>query len=104
MREAIIEIMIREELLEIQRLCQPELRKLGVKSVGIFGSVARNEARPDSDVDILVEFEKPATFDGYLDVLIYLEDILHRQIDLVTSQAFRPRIKHFIEEELIYVA
>ena len=96
--------MNREELLEILRLRQPELHKLGVKSLRIFGSVARNDVRQERDVDILVEFENPATFDGDMNVLFYLEDILHRQVDLVTSQAIRPRIKHFIEEELIYVA
>ena len=81
-----------------------ELSKLGVKSLSIFGSVARGEERPDSDVDILVEFEGRATFDRFMDAKFYLEDMLGCKVDLVTSQAIKPRMKPHIMQDLVQVA
>ncbi len=95
--------MDRDETLELLRLHQPELRRLGVKSLALFGSIARNEGDLESDVDILVDFVRPATFDAYMDVRFYLEDLLHRKVDLVTPQAIRPSIAPSIRKDLIYV-
>jgi len=81
-----------------------ELTRLGVKSLSIFGSVARGEERPDSDVDILVEFKGRATFNRFMDTKFYLEEVLGRKVDLVTPQAIRPRIKDNVMEDLIHVA
>ncbi|MDI6770442.1 MAG: nucleotidyltransferase family protein [Anaerolineales bacterium] len=80
-----------------------ELTRLGVKSLSIFGSVARGEERPDSDVDILVEFEGRATFDRFMDTKFYLEEILGRKVDLVMPQAIRPRMKPYIMQDLVHV-
>ena len=82
----------------------PELAQYGVKSLAIFGSVARGEATPGSDVDILVEFEGPATFDHFMDTKYYLEDLLGCQVDLVTPQAIKPRLKPYILRDLVHVA
>ena len=49
--------------------------RFAVRSLSLFGSVARDEARADSDVDLLVEFEGPTTFDGHMGLLVYLEDL-----------------------------
>lgn len=76
---------------------------MGVKTLAVFGSVARDEARPDSDVDLLVEFLGPATFNGYMDLKFFLEDLLGRPIDLVTRKSIRPRLKTQIESEAFYV-
>jgi uncharacterized protein len=81
-----------------------QLTKLGVKSVSIFGSFARGEERPDSDVDILVEFDGRATFDRYMDTKFYLEELLGRKVDLVTPKAIKPRMKPYIMQDLIHVA
>lgn len=81
-----------------------ELDKFGVKSLAVFGSVARNEARPDSDVDILVEFDGPATFARYMDLKFFLEDLLGRPVDLVTVKALKPQIKPNVDRDAIYVA
>ncbi len=74
-----------------------------MKTLAVFGSVARDEARQDSDVDILVDFQGPATFNGYMDLKFFLEDLLGCPVDLVTRRSIRPRIKARIESEAQYV-
>lgn len=81
-----------------------QLDELGVKRLAIFGSVARGEARRNSDVDILVEFEGTVTFDRFMDTKIYLEDLLRRKVDLVMPSALKPRLKARIAKDLLYVA
>jgi uncharacterized protein len=76
----------------------------GVKSMAVFGSVARGESHPESDVDILVDFEGQATFNRYMDLKFYLEDLLGRKVDLITHKALKPRMRPNVEEEAIYVA
>ena len=96
--------MKRDEILKTLRAHRDELRKrFGVKSLAVFGSVARGEARPDSDVDILVEFEGRATFDRYMGLKFFLEDLLGRRVDLVTRKALKPRMRPYVEQEAIYV-
>ena len=74
-----------------------------MKSLAVFGSVARGEAGPESDVDILVEFEGRATFDRYMGLKFFLEDLLGRRADLVTRKALKPRLRPYVEREAIYV-
>ena len=96
--------MKRDEILKTLRVHKDELRqRFGVKSLAVFGSVARGEARPDSDVDILVEFEGRATFDRYMGLKFFLEDLLGRRVDLVTRKALKPRMRPYVEREAIYV-
>ena len=96
--------MNRDEILETLRAHRDELRKrFGVKSLAVFGSVARGEERPESDVDILVEFDGPATFDRYMDLKFFLEELLKRPVDLVTRRALKPRLRPYVEKEAIYV-
>jgi len=79
-------------------------KKFAVKHLALFGSTARGEAREDSDVDVLVEFEGPATFDGYMGLKFYLEDLFHAKVDLVTEDAVKPRMRPIIEKDMIHVA
>lgn len=84
---------------------KPELhRRFGVSSLAIFGSVARNEARPDSDIDVMVDFEDRGTFKSFMGTRFYIEDLLGRSVDLVTPDAIRPEIAPYIEKDLIHVA
>lgn len=79
-------------------------KKFAVKHLALFGSTARGEAREDSDVDVLVEFEGPATFDGYMGLKLYLEELLGRKVDLVTESGLKPRARLHVEKDLIRVA
>ena len=72
-----------------------------VRRIGVFGSFARGQAGPQSDVDILVEFNKP-TFDNYMDLKFYLEEVLNHSVDLVIHDAVKPRLKPIIEKEVVY--
>lgn len=82
-----------------------EIRQLFyVKSLSIFGSVVRNEAADSSDLDVLVTFNQKASFDLFMDLKFYLEDLLGASVDLVTDKALRPQIRKAIEGEIINVA
>ena len=96
--------MQREEVLRILGQNQQVLKDFGVKSLAIFGSVARDEATPDSDVDILVQFDRPVTFDLYMDVKFYLEDNLGTRVDLVSKLTLKPLIRPQVQREAIYVS
>ena len=96
--------MRRDEALAILSAHREELRQLGVRSLAIFGSVARDEAGPDSDVDVLVEFNGPATFAGYMDLKELLQAMLARPVDLTTVQALKPGLRRRIEGDLVRVA
>jgi len=82
-----------------------EIRKrFSVKTLSIFGSAARGEMADGSDVDILVAFDQKASFDLFMDLKFYLEELLGTPVDLVTDKALRPQVRKAIEEELINVA
>lgn len=89
-------------ILRIIRKQQPELAaRFSVRRIGLFGSFVRKNAGPESDVDILVELNEP-TFDHYMDLKFYLEELLHRKVDLVLRDAIKPRLKPIIEQEVVY--
>lgn len=78
-------------------------QKFGVKRIGIFGSFARGEEKEDSDLDVLVVFEEgQKTFDNYMDLKFYLEDLFGREVDLVTEKALRPQLEDIIMKEVVY--
>lgn len=78
--------------------------RFGVRDLSVFGSVARDEATAASDIDLLVDFEGPATFDGFMGLKLFLEDTLGVKVDLVTRAALKPRLKSRIETESRRVA
>lgn len=88
----------------LQRHKADILSQFAVRHLALFGSTARDEARDDSDVDVLVDFERPATFSRYVELLAYLEKILNRKVDLVTQSGIKPRARQHIERDLIRVA
>jgi uncharacterized protein len=78
-------------------------QRFGVKRIGIFGSFARGEEREDSDLDVLVVFEEgQKTFDNYMDLKFYLEDLFGREVDLVTEKALKPQLKDIIMKDVVY--
>ncbi len=77
--------------------------RYGVTRLALFGSTARDAARSDSDIDVLVGFDGPATSDRYFGVQFYLEDLLGSPVDLVTEKALRPELRPFIENEAVHV-
>jgi hypothetical protein len=79
------------------------MRRFGVVDIALFGSTARGQARPDSDVDVLVAFDGPATSKRYFGVQFYLEDLFGCAVDLVTDKALRPELRPFIEREAQHV-
>ncbi len=96
--------MRRAEVRSILDSHREELTRLGVKSLRLFGSVARDEASPASDIDLLVEFEKTPTFSKYMKLKIYLEDLLGARVDLVTESGLRDRVRPYVEKDSIRVA
>lgn len=82
------------------RECQ---EKYGVSKLWLFGSAARDESGPESDVDILVEFDGPADSRRYFGLQFFLEDLLRRPVDLVTTRALRPELQGRVERERISV-
>ncbi|MEW5720769.1 MAG: nucleotidyltransferase family protein [Chloroflexota bacterium] len=96
--------MRRDEILKILREHYAEVKSFGVKSLAVFGSVARDQARPDSDVDILVEFDPPPTFQRFMDLKFYLEDLLGTRVDLGTPDTLKPRIRARVQSEALHVA
>lgn len=78
-------------------------QRFGVKQLSIFGSVARGEATPQSDLDVLVEFDGPASSDRFFGLQFYLEDLLRRRIDLVTDKALRPELRPYVEKDAMRV-
>jgi len=96
--------MMKDQVLTIIHKHQAELKRYYVKSLYLFGSVARGEEGPQSDIDLLVTFDKEATFDLYMDLKFFLEDILNRKVDLITESGLRPELRKYVEEDLIRAA
>ena len=81
-----------------------QLRSLGVRRLGLFGSFARNEPTTDSDIDFLVEFEPgQKTFDNFMRLVFLLEDLLPRPVEVVTAESLSPYLRPYIMEEVEYV-
>jgi predicted nucleotidyltransferase len=96
--------MNRDEVLKVLRAHKSTLsQRFGVTNLALFGSVARNEMSDDSDIDILVRFDRPGTSKTYFGVQFYLEDLLGRPVDLVTDKALRVELRPYVEREAINV-
>ena len=96
--------MNRDEVLNVLRAHKPILaQRFGVTGLALFGSVVRDQAGEDSDIDILVRFSGPATSKAYFGLQFYLEDLLGRPVDLVTDKALREELRPYVEQEAIHV-
>lgn len=79
------------------------LERFSVKSLAIFGSVARGESRVDSDLDVLVDFSQPVGVFEFIRLKKYLEDLTGCTVDLVTPDALHPAMRKSILAEAVYV-
>jgi uncharacterized protein len=95
-------VLAQARVVELLKKHRPAINAFGVRRLGIFGSVARNEARPRSDVDFLVEFDE-TTYRKYLDLKSFLEKLLKRRVDLLTLPALEKRLKENVLKDLVYV-
>ena len=96
--------MSKDETLALLRAHKPVLaERFGVVGLALFGSTVRDEAAPDSDVDILVTFERPLGSKQYFGALHYLEDLLGRPVDFVTDKALRAELRPHVEAEAVHV-
>ena len=96
--------MNRAEVLELLARHKPTLvARFGVEGLALFGSTVRDTARADSDIDILVRLDGPATSARFFGVQFFVEVLLGRPIDLVTDKALRPELRPFVEREAVHV-
>ncbi|WP_157268327.1 nucleotidyltransferase family protein [Azohydromonas aeria] len=90
----------RAQVMALLRQAEPRIRGFGVSRLALFGSVARGEARPGSDVDLLVEFGPgQKSFDRFMALTDFLEDLLGHPVEAVTTEALSPYIgPHILSE------
>ena len=99
-----VQALSSSETLDLLRAHKPELaERFGVIELSLFGSAARGELAPDSDVDILVGFDRPTDPECFFGVQFYIEDLLGRRVDLVTDKALRQELRPYIEAEAVRV-
>lgn len=93
----------KQDILSVLFENRSQIRALGVKRLGLFGSFLRGQQTVDSDVDLLVEFElSRKTFDNFMKLTFLLEDLLQRRVELVTIESLSPYIGPYILEEVEY--
>ena len=92
-----------DKILEIINENQQDVKKFGVKSIGLFGSYVKNKQKKESDIDFLVEFKKgKKTFDNYMDLKFYLEDLFDCNVDLVIKESLKVDLKPNILKSVKY--
>jgi hypothetical protein len=93
--------MSRSEILRTLEAHAPAIRRHGVRSLGLFGSRAQGTAGTESDLDLVVEFEVKS-FDAYMDLKAYLEDLFGVRVDLVLKDTIKPRLRERILAEALH--
>lgn len=98
-------VKTKQDILSVLEQNRSRLKAFGVKKIGLFGSFVRGEQRPDSDIDLLVEFEfGQKTFDTFVELCFFLEDVLQNRIELVTVESLSPYLGPHILREVEYAA
>jgi predicted nucleotidyltransferase len=93
-----------KEITSTLETLKPTLKeRFKVKTIGVFGSYVRGEQKKQSDVDVLVEFEEPIGLFEFMDLEIYLSEVLGVKVDLVSKKALKPHIGKRILEEVVIV-
>jgi len=94
-------LLNRDRVLAVLAGERQRLRALGVRRIAVFGSIGRGEATEVSDLDLLVELDRKS-FDAYMDVKEYLEDLFGCSVDLVLADGIKPRLRPIILSEAVY--
>lgn len=95
--------MTRQEIMAQIRQHDDFLIAHGVRRIGIFGSHARGEARAESDIDLIVEFDAgKKSYDNFIELCFFLEELLGRKVDLLTPESLSPFIRPYVEKDLHY--
>lgn len=98
-------IKTKQDILNVLDKNQIRLKALGVRRIGVFGSFVRGEQHPDSDIDLLVEFASgKKTFDTFMELSFFLEEVLQRRIELVTIESLSPYLGPYILKEVEYAS
>ena len=94
----------RDEVIRTLQANRSELAiTYGVRNLALFGSLARDEATDQSDIDLLVEFDRAVGYFGLVALQDHLADLLRRPVDLGTLASLKPRIRQQVEQDLVYV-
>ena len=94
----------KDEILQILNAERSYLNKAyGVKNIGLFGSYSRGEKGPDSDLDLLVEFDRSIGFFKFIELEDYLTEKLGIKVEIVTKDAIKPLLKPYIMKDIIHV-
>ncbi|MFO7659639.1 MAG: nucleotidyltransferase family protein [Candidatus Cloacimonadaceae bacterium] len=103
-RKGVLMLTTKDELLKVIKKHKPELQsKYPIKKIGLFGSWIRNEQKKSSDIDALIELSEPISIFQFIDIQEYLEKILGKKVDLVTTNALKPAIKKSILSEVQFL-
>ena len=94
-------IRTKDEILRILRENKEAVQQFGVRRLGLFGSASKGEAKENSDLDFLVEFDRKS-FDSYFDLKMFLEELFKSRVDLVIKETIKPRLREAILNEVIY--
>jgi uncharacterized protein len=97
-------VVTRERIIQVLKEAEEELRALGVSRAALFGSAARGDERPDSDIDIMVELSPDADISlfDYVGIVQYLEDLFPRRVDVANRAALKPLVRPQAERDAVY--
>lgn len=96
--------LTRESALHTLEKNSGQLKQLGVEKIALFGTVARDEATPQSDVDVLVELADAfLTLEGYMSLCFYLEDLFGRRVDVTTFRSIKPHMRDRVLADAVYL-
>lgn len=99
------EDLTKEDIINLLRESKARLNSFGVKSIGLFGSFVRGDSSSQSDIDILVEFNRDRmTYDNFIDTCFFLEKLFDHEVEVVTADSISPYIKPYIMKEVEYVS
>ena len=97
--------LTKDAILSLLHESRERLILLGVKSIGLFGSFVRGNSSPESDVDVLVEFDSgKRTYDNVIDTCFFLEELFSRKVEVVTTDSMSPYIGPHVLKEVEYVS